>query len=448
MNSAIERADDRSSRRDFIKSSAVASAVTVAGTPISARSSSKIRVGLVGCGRRGTQALIDMAEASQDIEIIALGELFEDRLQESIARLRYQKGDPYPWDAMRFQSRGKRPMLPDCLKITPETCFTGFDAYKKVINSGVDAVLLACPPHFRARHMRAAVEAGKHVWIEKPVATDPVGVRSIIESSEIASEKNLSVLGSTENRRRRSYIETIKRIHNGAIGDIISGQLYFVMGDYFGGARVIDRQSGWSDMEYQCRNWLYFTWLSGDFFVEIMVHHLDVVNWVMGSHPVKALGTGGRQSHTDPKFGNLYDHYTVVYEYPNGAEVTCIGRQAPDTSTRSEVCIYGTKGKADPSKSIEGDAPFTYKWDNSDPHVQEHREFVASIQQGKPLAEGRRVAESTLTGIMGRMSAYTGQEATWDWVLNESQLDLSPERYEFKNLPVRPLPVPGKTPLR
>jgi predicted dehydrogenase len=417
------------SRREFIKTSAAAvSMAAMASTSryVFAAGSDTIRVGLIGCGGRGTGAAIDCVNAAEGVEIVAMADLFQDRLDDSLETLRKK--------------------LAKNVKVTPDTCFAGFDAYKKVIGCDVDLVIMAPPPHFRPEHLSAAVEAGRHVFMEKPVAVDPVGVRSIIASSELAEKKGLAIVAGTQRRHQAHYREIIKRIHNGDIGRVVAGQCYWNQGELW----VKPRQEKWSDMEWQCRNWLYFTWLSGDHIVEQHVHNLDIINWVIGTHPVNAVGMGGRQVRTGPEYGNIFDHFTVEYEYPNSVRVLSMCRQTPGCDDRVAERIVGTAGSAyadSANGSIEGQKPYKYDGTSLNPYVQEHADLIASIRAGKPLNEAKQVAESTLTAIMGRMSAYTGRALSWDWVMNASKLDLTPPKYEFGDLPVEPVAVPGKTPL-
>ena len=236
------------------------------------------------------------------------------------------------------------------IKVTDDTCFTGFDAYQKVLAAGVDLVILATPPGFRPQHLAAAVEAGKHIFAEKPVAVDAAGVRSVLATYERAKAKNLAIGVGTQRRHQDDYQQTIERIHDGAIGDVVSGQVFWNQG----GLWTRDRQPDWTDAEWQIRNWLYFAWLSGDHIVEQHVHNLDVAHWVLGALPVKATGMGGRQFRTDPKFGHIYDHFAVDYEYANGARILSMCRQIPGTANRVGESFIGTKGQSDASRRITG----------------------------------------------------------------------------------------------
>lgn len=384
-----------------------------------------LKVGVIGAGGRGTGAAINCIESSPNIQIVAIGDAFADRVAESRKKI-----------AEKF---------PDALKVTDETAFSGMDNYEKVLKTDCDIVILAAPPGFRPQHLRAAVEAGKHIFMEKPVAVDPIGVRSVIESGDMATQKNLCIVAGTQRRHDPIYIETIKRIQDGAIGDVVSGQAYWCQE----GLWVKKKKDEWSDLEWQMRNWLYFDWISGDHIVEQHVHNLDVINWIMGAPPVKALGMGGREVRKGDEYGNIFDHFAVEYEYANGARVTSFCRQTEGAAHRVSEFVMGTKGKADPRGKIEGPKAFEYpeEGEKVNPYVNEHKNLVTSIREGKKINEAKRIAESTLTAILGRMSAYTGQAVSWKWAMNASKLDLTPKKLEFGPNPINPVPVPGVTKL-
>jgi predicted dehydrogenase len=421
----------RISRRDFVKSTGALSVAALAyggAGRIFAAGSDKIRVGLIGCGARGTGAAKDCVRSADGVEIVAMADVFRDRLDKSLAKLKAE--------------------VDDRTNVTRDKCFTGFDAYRRLIASGVDVVILATPPGFRPEHLKAAVEAGKHVFMEKPAAVDPVGIRSVIASAQLAEQKGLSIVAGTQQRRMAQYVEVMKRVHSGQIGEIVGGQCYWNWGSQ--DWHFEHRKPGWSDMEWQIRCWPYFTWLSGDHIVEQHVHNLDILNWAIGSHPVQCLGMGGREVRTGPEYGNIFDHFAVEYEYPGGVRVLSMSSQINGTTSRVSERVVGTKGFSYTTRSlgyIEGQNP--YKYDGPRPRalVQEHADLIKSIREGKPINEGRQVAESTLTAIMGRISAYTGRALKWDWVMNASELDLTQAEYKMGELPVRPVAVPGKTQL-
>jgi predicted dehydrogenase len=413
---------DALSRRNFLIGSSAATAALLLPNLANAQGSDTIKVGVIGCGGRGTGAAGDCVSAAPGVVIWSMGDVFEDRLRGSRDALKKDHKNAY--------------------RVTDDRAFTGFDAYKKVIASGVDLVILATPPGFRPAHIRAAVEAGKHVFTEKPVAVDGPGIREVIAASELASQKKLAIVAGTQRRHDLAYREVMRRIHDGAIGEITALTCYWNQG----GLWMNPRQAHWSDMEWQLRNWLYFTWLSGDHIVEQHVHNLDVCNWAMRAHPVKALSLGGRQVRTDPAYGHVYDHFATEYEYENGVRMASQCRQIDGTASRVSEHIMGTKGTSNAHTSIKGANPWRWEGDRPNPYVQEHRHLIESIRAGKPLNEGRQVAESTLTAIMGRMSAYTGQEVTWDQAMNSTEV-LMPTTLQMGPLPVPPVAKPGTTKL-
>ena len=281
------------------------------------------------------------------------------------------------------------------MKVPADRRFTGFDNYKKVCAlPDVNLIITAAPPGFRPIHLKAAIEAGKHVFMEKPVAVDPVGVRSVIASSELAKQKNLAIVAGTQRRHQKHYLEMMQRVQDGQIGEIVAAQCYWNMGDLW----VKERTAGMSEMEWQCRNWLYFSWLSGDHIVEQHVHNIDVVNWAMGVMPKNVMGMGGRQVRTAPQFGNIFDHFAVEYEFPNGVRASSYCRQTKGAAERVEERIVGTKGVAWATGSagrITGEKPWEFQGEEINPYVQEHIDLIASIRAGTPLNEGRQIAEST-----------------------------------------------------
>lgn len=433
---------DNFTRRSFLKTAAFATGfAAVAGNRLSAETSGTettsgtlnanvagsdvIKIGLVGAGGRGTGAVMDCIKSSPGVELVAIGDAFMDRTEEGLAKI--------------------KEAFPENVKVTKETTFDGFDAYEKVLKTECNLVILATPPGFRPQHLRAAFEAGKHVFAEKPVAVDPVGIRSVLESAELAKKKNLAFVAGTQRRHSEIYNETMKRIQDGAIGDIVGGQCYWIQG----GLWVRERQPGWSDMEWQMRNWLYFDWTSGDHIVEQHVHNIDVINWAMGGPPVKCLASGGRQVRTDPKYGNIYDHFSVEFEYANGVRTSSMCRQWEGGTHRVSERLVGTKGTCDPSGTIEGANAWKFSKDVNprQAYVDEHRDLIASIRAGEPLNEGKRICDSVLTAIMARMSAYTGQTVSFKWAMNASKLDLSPKVYEFGPHEINPVPMPGITQL-
>ena len=302
--------------------------------------------------------------------------------------------------------------------------FVGFDAYQKLLQSGVDVVLLCTPPHFRPIHLQAAVEAGKHVFAEKPVAVDAPGVHSVLESCKLAKTKGLSVVSGLCLRYDKGFRETVRRLHEGEAGEITT----LLANDYRSGRWAKPKQPAWTDMHYQMRNWYNFTWLSGDFNVEQHVHFLDVCAWIMKEqYPVKAVGMGGRQVLTGTEYGNIYDHFSVVYEYADGARLISNCRQQPGCANDMSAHVLGTKGKAVFQERKNGlriessRGSWHYTGPQNDMYQTEHDEFFASIRNGRPINNGEYMARSTLLAIMGRMAAYTGQQITWDMALNSRE---------------------------
>jgi len=412
------------SRRDFIKTSAASLAAMGVTNRMYAAGSDTIRVALIGCGGQGTRDLISCVKSSPGVQIAAMGDLFEDRLQESMDKLSKE--------------------VPGALKVTPDKRFVGFDAYKKVLACDLHLVLLVTPPHWRAEHFQAAVEAGKNVFMEKPGGVDPKGIRSLIQTGEVARQKGLSVVVGTQRRHSKKYREIIRRIHDGQIGEIVAGQGYWNGSDMLGYWKWWDKENR-SDMEWQCRSWPWFTWTSGDHIVEQHVHNLDVLNWAIQAHPVQCIGMGGRAVRT---LGNIYDHFAVEFEYPNGVRVSSMCRQINGSTNRVAERVVGTKGAAEIDRGvITGERPFKYAGPDPDHYVQEMADLIASIRTNSPINEARSVAESTMNAIMGRMSAYSGRALKWDWAVNASKLDLTPPEYDWIDLPVRPVAIPGKTPL-
>ena len=442
MKNEAKKGNSVLSRRDFIKTSAAfgAASMAVGTNKIYARGSDKVLIGLIGCGGRGTHDATKCLRSSENVELVAMGDLFKERMERCLRTLTREPSENAP------KTSDIRPKI----KVTRDKCFVGWDAYKEVLAcDDVDMVILTQPPHFRPIHLKAAIEAGKHVFMEKPIAVDPVGVRSVIASSELADRKGLTIVAGTQMRRISHLVEAMKAIHDGAIGELVGGQCMRSSGgmlNWSSNTRV--RQPEWSDMEWQLRRWLFLTWLSGDFITEMHIHNLDVMNWAFGGPPVQCVGMGGREVRKGPEYGNIFDHFAVEYEYPNGVRVEYMGYQIDCPIGRSDQRFVGTKGRAYSDFGrvvVEGQSETEFAWDQVDPCLTQHADQIKAIRQGKRLNEGRRVAESTLTSIMGRMSAYTGRALKFDWALNASKLDLSPPAYEFGDLEMRPVSVPGKT---
>ena len=417
-------------RREWIKSAAVAG--TLASLPqVHAAGGEVLRIGLVGCGSRGTGAATQALAADPNVKLVAMADAFEDRLQESHSLLR---GD---------EKVGSKVDVP------PDRRFIGFDACQNLLASGVDVVLLCTPPQFRPLHLKAAIEAGKHVFAEKPVAVDAPGVRSVLETCKAARAKRLSVVSGLCLRYDNGFRETVRRIQDGAIGEVIT----LMANDYRGGRWTKPKQPAWTEMTYQMRNWYNFTWLSGDFNVEQHVHILDVCAWLMKDrYPVKAIGMGGRAALSGPEYGQIYDHFGVVYEYDDGARLISNCRQQPGCKNDISAHVLGTRGSAELTERRNGlriqakESPWLYNGPKNEMYQTEHDELFAAIRSGKPINNGEYMAHGTLLAIMGRMAAYTGQEVTWEMALNSKE-DLSPAAYKWDAAPPLSLvAVPGQTP--
>ncbi|HPA16945.1 MAG TPA: Gfo/Idh/MocA family oxidoreductase [Verrucomicrobiae bacterium] len=439
------------SRRNFIRSAtgAAVSYAALSGAPamVHAAGSDEIKVGLIGCGGRGTGAASQfLLSTDTPVKLWAMGDLFRDQLDASHKLL--SEGAEARYDREKFGPLTAKMAVPE------ERRFVGFEAYKGVLASGVDVVILATPPHFRPEHFEAAVAAGKHVFMEKPVGVDPVGIRRVIAAAKQAKDKGLSVVAGTQRRHQNHYREIIRRVQDGAIGEIVAAQCYWNMGELWLEEAKRNwegrKAHGWSDMEFQCRNWLFYAWLSGDHICEQHVHNLDIIHWALGANPLQAMGVGGRAARTGPEYGNIYDHFAVEYEYPNGVRVSSMCKQMKGSAFVVAERLVGTRGQTYTDGSggyITGQNAYKYEGSNPNPYYQEHADLIRSIREGKPLAEGVGVAESTMVAILGRMSTYTGRQVKWDWAMQGSKLDLRPTKYEFGPLPEQPVAIPGKTPL-
>ncbi|MFO0908367.1 MAG: Gfo/Idh/MocA family oxidoreductase [Isosphaeraceae bacterium] len=420
----------RPSRRDFFKSTSVAAAGTAAFSFLPhafAAASDAIKVGLIGCGGRGTGAAENICEAagtSYNIKLHAMGDIFEDRLRNC------------------YEATKNNPKSKDKFDVDKERCFTGFDAYKKVTDC-CDLVILATPPGFRPQHLEYAVKAGKNIFTEKPVAVDGTGIRKVLSAAEEAKKKGLAIVAGTQRRHQAGYLESMKRVHGGEIGDIVSARVFWNQGNIW----AVPRKDGWSEAEYQLRNWYHFVWLCGDCIVEQHVHNLDVACWALGGHPIRCVGMGGQEVNTGPEYGESFDHFAVDYEFPNNVHVHSMARQIAGTAGEVAEHLVGTKGRWDSGGYRFSNGKSGRVRNEVNPYVQEHIDLLESISTGKPINELKQVAESTLTAIMGRMSAYTGKEVTWEQALN-SNLDTFPKDLDWKsNLPGPKVARPGQTEL-
>ncbi len=440
------------SRRQFIKG---ASVVLAGGAVLGvnaqiARSanisgSDEIKIGVIGCGGRGQGAAAQALETKGKVTLWSACDAFADNMSNCVESLRREaEKQSKNKDSLWYESR---------VDVPSERQFVGFDGFQQVIDSGVDLVILATPPHFRPQHFEACVKAGKHIFCEKPVAVDAPGIRRFLAANEMAKEKNLMVAIGLQRRHDPRYVEAIQRIHDGAIGDVIATRVYWNSG----GLWVRPRKPEQTEMEYQMRNWYYFNWLCGDHIVEQHIHNIDVSNWLKGAVPVECHGLGGRQVRTGKEFGQIFDHHAVEYTYPDGTKMfsQCCHIDGAWGSVSEHA--HGSKGTSDLN---DGGGPVIQrageKWKSDarkvNNHHQEHHDMFAALRRGEIYNEGDYGAESTMTAIMGRMATYSGKLIKWEDAIN-STLSLSPEKYDFAaNPPVTPndkgeypIPVPGKT---
>ena len=393
------------------------------------QNSETLRVGLVGCGGRGTGAAGQALTADDNAVLVAVADVFEDRMQTSLDSLKKAHGDK--------------------VQVDEEHKFLGFDAYQKLIDSDVDVVLLATPPGFRPEQLAAAVDAKKHVFAEKPVAVDAPGVRKVMEAAKKAKENGTSLMSGLCWRYHKPKQEVFGRVRDGAIGEVTSVYNTYNTGTLWNK----DRQPDWTEMEYQLRNWLYFTWLSGDHITEQAVHSLDMMSWALGDKPpVSAMGTGGRQVRTGDKYGNVFDHFAIVYDYGDGVNGYHFSRQQFNCANSYGVEVQGNQGRAiaDVTRDkheILADEKWRYRGEKNDMYQTEHDVLFAAIRKGEPVNDGDFMAHSTMLAIMGRMAAYTGQVITWEDAMN-SQESLGPKKYDWDLVyQTPPVPLPGITEL-
>ncbi len=356
-----------------------------------------------------------------------MGDLFEDSL------LRGKRN---------VQQSAEANEMAEKFAVDDDHSFFGFDAYQKVIQSDVDVILLAAPPHFRSMHLAAAIDAGKHVFCEKPVAVDAPGVRRVLETVRKAKEKNLSIVSGLCWRYDLGVRETVRRIQDGAIGDLVAIHTNYLTGTLWHRGREPD----WTEMEYQLRNWLYFTWLSGDHIVEQHIHSLDKAVWLMNDElPARCFGLGGRQVRTEEKWGNIFDHFAVCYEYPSGLKVFAYTRQMGGCKNEVDDFVYGTQGSGVLLQNrIQGKDQWKYEGPKPSMYDVEHQELFAGIRSGNIINNGVYMAHSTMMAIMGRMACYTGELIESEKALQSTE-DLGPEKYEFGDVEVPAVAIPGKT---
>jgi myo-inositol 2-dehydrogenase/D-chiro-inositol 1-dehydrogenase len=410
-------------RRSFIKGTAIATGIAAGGLPsVHAQGNSEIRVGLIGCGGRGSGAAVNAMKADEGVRIVALADLFPKSIES--CRKSLSKGHQ-----KQFQ-------------VQDDHCFTGFESYQELLAADVDVVLLASPPHYRPDHVEAAVEAGKQIFCEKPVATDPTGVRRVEAACKKADEKGLNVVSGLCWRYDKGLKQTVEKIHDGAIGRVISTQVNYLTGPVWTRIRRPDE----SDMEYQCRNWYYFNWLSGDHIAEQFIHSLDKALWLQHDDPpLRAYGIGGRQRRDDKTQGDIYDHFSVVYEWADGTKTHAHTRQISGCMNDVEDYVSGTEGTAKLIKhQIEGDRPWKFTADKVQMHQAEQNEFFKAIRgERERINNGTYMCRSTLLAILGREVCYTGRSMTYH-ALAHSPPDLRPKAYEWGDAPEVKVPQPGK----
>ena len=420
------------SRRSFMARTAVATGGALAATSVSgvhAGASDKVRVAMIGCGGRGTRDAIYNLRSAPGVELYAVADMFQDKVDNSLRQLRKE--------------------VPKNVNVDAKRVFLGFDAYEKVLAMDeIDLVMLLTPPGFRPTHVAAAIKAGKHIFMEKPGAVDPVGIRSLYASAEEADRKGLSIVVGTQQRYVPHYIELIQQIRDGQIGTIRALKAHWIcdMVNW----HFARRQSSWSDMEWQIRCWPFFTWLSGDHLVEQLCHNIDVCNWIMEGAPVKCTGLGGRQVRTGPEYVNIYDHFAVEYHYADGTTMLAMAAQMHGVTGNVSNSIEGTKGVAYVTRGgarIDGEKPWRYTGSHTTGDLNMHGALINSIRERKPINECRRLAETTMTAIAGRMSTYTGRAVDYRWAFEKSALDLHPKKLALGPIPVEEVAMPGRTKL-
>ena len=433
------KATENLNRRSFVKTTGLATGALMTSTlPMNAMGfiagNEKLKLAVVGCGGRGTGAVVQALTADPDVELVAMADAFQDQLEKSLAGI-----------TEHFEGERK-------INVKEKNRFVGFNAYKNAIDLA-DVVILTTPPGFRPLHFEYAIAQDKHVFMEKPVATDPAGVRRVLKSAKLAKEKKLNVVVGLQRRYEKKYNALYEQIQNGTVGKIVSGQVYWNSA----GVWVRARKPEQTEMEYQMRNWYYFNWLCGDHILEQHIHNIDVANWFIGEYPASAQGMGGRQTRNGLDHGEIYDHHFVEFTYPGGAVIASQCRHQKGCFRRVDEAFQGTKGGIVARKGIitdlEGSTLLnTSKEHDPNPYQVEHDRLFASIRNKEVIADAENGAKSTLTAIMGRMATYSGQTITWDQALN-SDLSLVPENPTWDSNPPTvpdaegryPIPMPGVT---
>lgn len=435
-------------RRDFLKTTSAAAAL---GTGLLSTVSAKafadgdetIKIGLVGCGGRGSGAATQALSTSGPVKLVAMGDAFRDQLDSSLNQISA---------AVKNNPTAE-------VDVAEENKYVGFDAFKKVIDSGIDLVILATPPGFRPMMFDYAVKKGINIFMEKPVATDAAGVRTVLEAAKVAKEKKLKIGVGLQRHHQAQYLDYIDRIHNGAIGDIRALRVYWNSGGVWDPRKTRDQVK--TEMEYQMRNWYYYNWLCGDHICEQHIHNLDIGNWIMQKVPVKAIGMGGREVRKDPQYGEIFDHFAVQYTYDDETVMISECRHIRNAWSSVTEHAHGTKGIVNLSANARqcniqmfGGESERYRGDSNEPYQVEHDDLFAAIREGKDYSEAENGAMSTMTAILGRMVTYSGKEITMEQALNEGpQIVPNPEDLSWDLAPpttpdangVYPVPVPGVT---
>ncbi len=430
------------SRRDFCKNTAlVAAGIILPGIEMNAMANvfndKKLKLAVVGCGGRGTGAVNQALKADEHIELVAMADAFEDQLEKSLANL-----------SKEYEGSDK-------INVKEKHKYVGFNAYKNAIDQA-DVVILATPPGFRPYHFEYAINAGKHVFMEKPVATDVPGIRKVLEMAKVAKAKKLNVVVGLQRHYQNNYLAIADKIKNGDVGKIVSGQVYWNSA----GVWVRPRKPEQTEMEYQMRNWYYFNWLCGDHILEQHIHNIDVANWFIGEYPISAQGMGGRQVRTGKDHGEIFDHHFVEFKYPSGAVISSQCRHQPGTWSKVGEDFQGTKGSIQMKDAgtasihdLEGIKTFEYRNRNDpNPYQVEHNKLFAAIRNQEVISDAENGAKSTMTAILGRMATYSGKTITWEEAMNSNKILMQPEVTWASTPPTAPdengnypIPTPGQS---
>ena len=426
-------------RRSFVKKTTIGAGALLAvpysvDAMVNVGNVKKLKLCVVGCGGRGTGAAVQALRADKDVELVAMADAFQDTLDNSLKSIKEELDGEIK------------------VNVKQKNKFVGFDAFKKAIDIS-DVVILASPPGFRPLHFEYAINNDKHVFMEKPVAVDAFGVRRVLNSAKLATQKKLNVVVGLQRRYQKNYLALMDRVRKNDIGKIISGQVYWNSP----GVWVRKRLNGQSEMEYQMRNWYYFNWLCGDHILEQHIHNIDVANWILNEYPVSANGMGGREVRKGLDHGQIFDHHYVEFNYSSGAVISSQCRHQPGTNRNVSERFQGTKGSVSFKKNkiidLNGNEIYSYKQKgDKSPYQIEHDKLFKSIRDGNVINDGEYGAKSTLTAIMGRMATYTGKEIKWNQIM-ESDQNLVPDNLDWSSTPPvipnsegkYPIPIPGVT---